>query len=134
MTTPEPPDPVPAPADPPPAPFTCERRDASTVEQWDVPSRTYRRFEGGGLTAERPFTAAENAWADRLTVEETRTTNRAELITRARAAVASNATYLAKVQAGTATNADHIAQVPVLTRQMQGVIRLVVGSDLLDQS
>jgi hypothetical protein len=38
------------------------------------------------------------------------------------------------VTAGTATTADHIAQVPALTRQMQAVIRLLAGSDLLDQT
>ncbi|MBP5875647.1 hypothetical protein PV413_03650 [Streptomyces scabiei] len=114
-------------------PFTCERRDGSTAEQWDAPTRTYRRFECGALVEERPFTPAEDAWALTRTVEDTRRANRDQLGARVRTALANNAAYLDKVQAGTATNADHIAQVPALTRQMQGVIRLLVGSDLLDQ-
>lgn len=97
-----------------------------------MPSRTYRRWENELLTVERPFTEAENAWADGLTVEETRRTNQAELLRRARQAHTTNSTYLAAVTAGTATNADHITQVPALTRQMQGLIRLIVGADLLD--
>lgn len=129
MTTAEEPPP------PPPVdakPFTCERRDGSTAEQWDISSRTYRRLEGGTLVEERPFTAAEAAWAKQNATEEIRRANRDLLLARARAAVASNASYLDSVTAGTATNAQHIAQVPALTRQMQGVIRLLLGSDLLD--
>jgi hypothetical protein len=122
----------PPPGDPLP-PYTVESRDASVTEQWDVPSRTYRRYDAGVLTVERPFTDAEVAWADAAVVESTRGANTRELLSRARAALSANTEYLAKVQAGTVTNADHIAQVPALTRQMQGVIRLIVGSDLLDE-
>ncbi|NUP35930.1 MAG: hypothetical protein HOY76_02635 [Streptomyces sp.] len=121
----------PAPEEPGP-PFTCERRDGSITEQWDAPTRTYRRFECGALAETRPFTPAEDAWQQTRTVEDTRRANRDQLGARVRTALANNAAYLDKVQAGTATNADHIAQVPALTRQMQGVIRLLVGSDLLD--
>ncbi|KAB1146838.1 hypothetical protein F7R91_14780 [Streptomyces luteolifulvus] len=123
----------PPPANPPP-PFTTERRDASVTEQWDVPSRTYRRYESGVLVIQRPFTDAENASANQALADGARTVNKATLLLRARTALASNAAYLDKVNAGTATNADHIAQVPALTRQMQGLIRLIVGSDLLDQT
>ena len=130
MTTPE--EPPPPAADSPGLPATCERRDATTVEQWDVPSRTYRRYDCGALVEERQFTPGEDAWAAQNAVERTRQVNRELLVSRARAALANNTEYLAKVAAGTATNADHIAQVPALTRQMQGVIRLLLGSDLLD--
>lgn len=106
--------------------------DAITKEQWDTGARVYRRWEYGLLVVERPFTDAENAAADDRLVDATRQTNRAALLAKARTAFTNNAAYLAKVTAGTATNADHIAQVPALTRQMQGVIRLIVGSDLLD--
>jgi hypothetical protein len=126
-------EPAPPPPEEPGLPFTSERRDGSSAEQWDAPTRTYRRFEGGALVEERPFTPAENSWAQTRTVEDARRTNRDQLGARVRTALASNAAYLDKVQAGTATNADHIAQVPALARQMQGVIRLLVGADLLDQ-
>jgi len=60
-------------------------------------------------------------------------TTRAELHVRARQAFTANRTYLDKVNAGTATQAEHIAQVAALTRQMQGILRLLVGRDLLDE-
>lgn len=123
----------PGPSEPAPPPFTTECRDASTVEQWDVPSRTYRRYDSGVLVEERPFTDAENSSADRAIADTARRINTAALLDRARTALTNNAAYLDAVTAGTATNADHIAQVPALTRQMQAVIRLIVGSDLLDQ-
>lgn len=127
-------EPAPPPPEDPGLPFTCERRDGSITEQWDAPTRTYRRYECGVLVEERPFTAAEDAWVQARAVEDTRRANRDQLGARVRTALATNAAYLDKVTAGTATNADHIAQVPALTRQMQGVIRLLIGSDLLDST
>ncbi|WAZ20157.1 hypothetical protein STRCI_001256 [Streptomyces cinnabarinus] len=123
----------PPPPEDPPAPYTVELRDASMTRQWDIPTRTYRCFTAGQATEERPFTDAENAWADRLAVAEGRRTNEAELRSRARAALTTNRSYLDAVAAGTATQATHLAQVGALTRQMQGLIRLIVGSDLLDE-
>ena len=109
-----------------------ERGDAITREQWDTDARTYRRWEHGTLVLERPFTDAENASTGAAVADDRRLANRAELLARARAAQATNAAYLDAVAAGTATNAQHVAQTAALTRQMQGVIRLLVGSDLLD--
>jgi len=60
-------------------------------------------------------------------------TTRAELQVRARQAFVANRAYLDKVNAGTATQAEHIAQIAALTRQMQAVIRLLIGRDLLDE-
>jgi hypothetical protein len=108
--------------------------DAIAKEQWDIDARVYRRWEYGVLVVERPFTDAENAAADSRLLDATRLSNQAALLAKARTAFTNNAAYLAKVTAGTATNADHIAQVPALTRQMQGVIRLIVGLDLLDSA
>lgn len=99
-----------------------------------MPSRTYRRYESDVLVVERPFTDAENVSANAAATDDVRRINRVTLLAQARTALATNRTYLDKVAAGTATNADHIGQVPALTRQMQGVIRLLVGSDLLDQT
>ncbi|MCI3277536.1 hypothetical protein [Streptomyces cylindrosporus] len=129
MSTPEEEEPA---ADSPP-PFTSEARDASVVEQWDVPSRTYRRYEAGALVVERPFTDAENACADQALADAARRATQAALIERARADLAANQAYLDAVAAGTATTEDAVAQVAALTRQALGFIRLTVGSDLLDQ-
>jgi len=49
-----------------------------------------------------------------------------------RQAFVANRAYLDKVNAGTVTQAEHIAQVAALTREMQGVLRLLVGRDLFD--
>lgn len=102
------------------------------LERWDLDSRKYTRYESDVLVLERPFTDAENAWADEMEVQNTRTANAAAILARARVAYSNNQAYLALVDAGTVTNADHIAQVPRLTRQMQEVIRWIVGADLLD--
>ncbi|SHI68712.1 hypothetical protein [Streptomyces sp. 3214.6] len=109
-----------------------EQRDASVIEQWDLTAGVYRRYDCGVLVEERPFTEAELASVAEQTADAVRQSNTVALLARARTAFTTNAAYLAKVTAGAATNADHIAQVPALTRQMQGVIRLIVGSDLLD--
>lgn len=110
----------------------CERRDASTLEQWDLDTRTYTRIDAGLVVEQRPFSDGEIRWADATYMETTRRANADQILARARTAYTNNATYLALVVAGTATNADHIAQVPRLTRQMQEVIRWIVQADLLD--
>jgi hypothetical protein len=102
------------------------------TEQWDVPSRTYRRWENGVLVEERPFTAAENASADEQLADDARRATLADLQARARAAITADAAYLSAVVAGTVTTAQALQQVAALTRQVIGLIRLVVAGDLLD--
>jgi hypothetical protein len=113
-------------------PYTSETRDAQVTEQWDVPSRTYRRWENGVLTLERPFTDAENASADEQLADDARRATLADLQARARAAITADATYLDAVVAGSVTTAQALQQVAALTRQVIGLIRLVVAGDLLD--
>ncbi|MEU1596216.1 hypothetical protein ABZ468_25990 [Streptomyces sp. NPDC005708] len=125
MTQPPPPTGIP--------PCAVERRDASVVEQWDVPARTYRRYDHGALVEERPFTDTENASADQAIADTSRRANAGALLERARSDLATNTAYLDKVTAGLATTDDAVAQVAELTRQAQGFIRLTVGADLLDQ-
>jgi hypothetical protein len=108
--------------------------DAITTQQWDTDAGIYTRYLYGAVVEQRPFTDAEIAWLTGTATDSARQANRAALLAAARIAVANNAAYLAKVTAGTAVTADHIAQVPALTRQMQAVIRIIVGSDLLDQT
>jgi len=116
-----------------PPPFTTEVRDASVVEQWDVPSRTYRRYDAGQLVMERPFTDAENDSANQQLADVVRRTTQAVLMEQARTDLATNQAYLNAVDAGTATADDAVTQVADLTRQALGFIRLTVGADLLDQ-
>lgn len=54
-----------------------------------------------------------------------------DLHTKARQALVSNREFL---QDATPTNAEVLAQVRSLTRQMNGLIRLLIGSDLLTES
>jgi hypothetical protein len=114
-------------------PYTSQVQDAQMTEQWDVPSRTYRRWENGVLVEERPFTAAENASADEQLADDARRATLADLQARARAAITTDRVYLDAVTAGTVTTAQALTQVAALTRQTIGLIRLVIGSDLLDQ-
>lgn len=111
-----------------------ERLDAAVREEWDTATHTYRRWADGQLVEERPFTDMEGACVDEQARDAQRATTHAALVERIRIALASNSAYLDKVTAGAATNADHIAQVPALTRQMQAIIRLVAGTDLLDSA
>ncbi|MFI0576129.1 hypothetical protein [Streptomyces tendae] len=120
--------------DPAVPPFTTEVRDSSTLQQWDVPSRTYRRYECGALVEERPFTTEENASADRQIADTVRRATQAALLKQARTDLATNQAYLDLTATGTATTDDAVAQVAELTRQAQGFIRLTVGADLLDQT
>jgi hypothetical protein len=115
-------------------PFTTEVRDSSIVERWDVPSRTYRRYDCCVLVEERPFTDAENASADQTIADEARRATQCALLEQARTDLANNQAYLDKVTAGTATGDDTTDQIAALTRQAQGFIRLTVGADLLDQT
>jgi hypothetical protein len=117
-----------------PPPWTTERRNACSLERWDALSRWYWMWDCGVLVVSRPFTDAENVWASSADSDDLRDANEVTLLVQARSAFLANRTYLAKVAAGTAVNADHIAQVPALTRQMQGVIRLLVANDLLDST
>lgn len=113
-------------------PYTSQVQDSSVTEQWDVPSRTYRRWENGVLVVERPFTDAENASADQQLADDARRATLADLQARARTAITADAAYLTAVAAGTVTTAQALQQVAALTRQVIGLIRLVVAGDLLD--
>lgn len=104
------------------------------VESWDH-TLGYRLVDADGNVLEsRPLTPEEGARLTEFERREERETSRGQLHAQARAALASNAAYLGKVDDGTATQADHITQVTRVTRQVNALIRLVIGSDLLDES
>lgn len=99
------------------------------AEEYDTDAGIYRlRSADGTVVVERPMTADEVAQVRQPAREQSST----QLHAQARAALTSNADYLAKVDGGTAVQADHITQIARLTRQVNALIRLVVGSDLLD--
>ncbi|MFI5973500.1 hypothetical protein [Streptomyces sp. NPDC051452] len=117
----------------PAPPYTSQAQDGSVIEQWDVPSRTYRRYECGTLVEERPFTDAENASADEALADEARRAAQAALLVQVHTDLADNQTYLDSVAAGTVTTDATAAQVAALTRQVQGYFRLTFGVALADQ-
>lgn len=84
-------------------------------DEWDDASRTYRGFDRANeLVEERPYTAEENADADR-------DANKATLTQQALAALSANlndvATNDAALLVANPTNAQLVAQVKELTRQ-----------------
>lgn len=105
-----------------------EQRSGDRLERWDLATFTYESWKGDVLTESRPFTDAEMAQVVVRQQDVEWQNRRADAGRLLRLSFATNRNYLDKVDAGTATNADHIAQVPRLTREMQGIIRLVVAT------
>jgi hypothetical protein len=87
-------------------------------EFWDDSIRLYTAWNKyGAQTLQRAYTAEENARAD---IDA----NRAVILAQALTALTTNTNFLALT---TPTNAQVLAQVQALTRQMDGVIRVVGG-------
>lgn len=92
-------------------------------QRWDDDTHTYYEYdEQGGETSSRPYTDEENAAAAAADAAESEQVNESTLKQQASQAWSSNKDYLALA---TPTNAQVAAQVKALTRQMNGVIRLV---------
>jgi hypothetical protein len=97
-------------------------------EQWDDATRTYTTWNAAGAqTGQRPYTAQENAAADAVRAVEQAEGNRRTIEGQAAQALDGNRTFLA---VASPTNAQNAAQVKALTRQVNGLIRLVL--DRLD--
>lgn len=77
-----------------------------------------------GNISSRPFTLKENAAADFAAMKETESGNKRTIEERAEAALVANTAYLA-LSAPLA--ADRNKQVELLTRQNNGIIRLLLG-------
>lgn len=94
--------------------------------RWDTEARTLTEFDDAGKpTSVRPMTALELDEFARDAAAVVAEGNRSTLSDRARRALADNATFLA---IGAPSNAQVLAQVRALTRQMNAVIRLQIGS------
>lgn len=97
--------------------------------EWNPTTRIYREWDASSvLTLERPYTAAENAFADAQAQAETEMSNETSLRDKARTALTNNATFLA---IATPTTAQAITQVKALTRQVNALIKLQIR-DLTD--
>lgn len=95
----------------------------SLIESWDDETRTYTREEDGVKTT-RPYTTEENIIADREQVYVMAQRNKATIEDQAATALGTNATFLA---IASPTNAQIAAQVKALTRQNNGIIRLILN-------
>jgi hypothetical protein len=109
-----------------------QRQDSTTLEQWDTDLQQYTLTVSGVISVQRPFTDAEVAELAGRVRDAARNTNAGILRQRARAALAADQAYLNAVAAGTITAPQVAAQVASLTQQVQGLIRGLVASDLLD--
>lgn len=110
------------------------QRTGPHVQVWDLDAQVYQELDADVVTLTRPFTQQE---IDTFTAEAqglVRAQRLTDATTRLRQAFAINKTYLDKVAAGTAVNADHLAQVVVLTRELQGLIKLVAVTTLSQEN
>lgn len=105
---------------------------SGVVESWDHTAGYKQTAADGTVVEERALTADEATRLTEFEHRDEREQSRTQLHTQARAALTQNAVYRGKVDGGTAVQADHIANGVRLTRQVDALIRLVVGSDLLD--
>lgn len=99
--------------------------DSRLREEWDTDTRLYTAWDAqGAQTEQRPFTPTENVRADAEVAQETQDGNDRTLRDRAATALDTNRSFLTL---GNPSNAQTLAQVRALTRQNNGLIRLVIG-------
>jgi hypothetical protein len=96
------------------------------LRKWgDDGSRTVKEYNAAGaLTSTRPYTAAENADADAAAAVALGRMNRATIESQVAAAITANKAYVALANP---TTAQTTAQVKALSRQLNGVMRLLTG-------
>lgn len=94
-------------------------------ERYDDATRSYVKYTDKGVQeSSRPYTAKENAEADARAQVNVITANRTAIETQAATTLAANKAF---VGIASPTNAQSAAQVKALTRQVNGIIRLVLG-------
>ena len=99
--------------------------DGVLRKRWDDDTRTVSTFDASGDEVDtRPYTAEEDTAADQRATALTEDGNRSSIEDKALAALESNKDYLAT---SSPSNAQVVAQVRLLTRQNNGLIRLLLG-------
>ena len=101
------------------------------VQQWDDGTSTYTEYDPttGVQTLSRAYTAAETAAAQARATETTTAANLATIMQRIQTAISNNQTYLGLTSP---TNAQNVAQVQALTRQCDGIMRVL--GNILDST
>jgi hypothetical protein len=89
-----------------------------------TPSGYTARDASGVVTTQRALTAAETTWLAGIDTRNTQATNQATLQQQGITALTNNQNYLG---IASPTNAQVVAQVQALTKQMDGVIRLLLN-------
>jgi hypothetical protein len=107
-----------------------EQETGRRRERWDLDTQIYEAWVSDELRETRVFTEAELRWLLTYQHEVVRADRTADVARLLRLAFATNGTYLDEVAADTAVLADHVVQIARLTRQMQGLIRLVAVTTL----
>jgi hypothetical protein len=96
-----------------------------TRQWWDDATRTYHEYDEASVeTLTRAYATQENADADARTAAATRATNLQKIYAAMTNARANNTTFLG---IASPTNAQVVAQVQALTRQNNGLMRVVYG-------
>jgi hypothetical protein len=89
------------------------------------PARTYHEYDAAAVeTLARAYTTQENADADARATAATRASNLQKIYTAMQNARANNTTFLG---IASPTNAQIVSQVQALTRQNNGIMRVVYG-------
>lgn len=108
-----------------PGGYDAAKPQQNRAEVWDDVASTYTRWDATGQRVEqRPYTSAETAAATADAADDARLNNATTIRQQAAAALANNRTFLA---IAAPTNAQTLAQVKSLTRQSNGVIRLLLN-------
>jgi hypothetical protein len=107
--------------------MSAQEYDPSGVlrKQWNDATRTFTAWNAAGQqTSTRPYTAAENARADALAAAAAADQNASTIKAQVAAAITANKAYVALANP---TTAQTTAQVKALSRQLNGVMRLLTG-------
>ena len=94
------------------------------TQQWDDATSTYTQYDPatGALTLSRAYTAQETSAAQARTTDATARTNLDTIMSRMQTAISDNQAFLA---IASPTNAQILARVTPLTRQIDGIMRVL---------
>lgn len=99
--------------------------DGVLRERWDDGTRTHTRFDAGGKqTSVRPYSPGEVESLTAAAARQVPIDNRATIEAQAATALAANKAFVA---IAAPTNAQNAAQIKALTRQSNGIIRLLLN-------
>lgn len=102
--------------------WTFTNEDGSRIESIDEDRKVYTYDTEGALVDERDFTADENATLDAILANRQREDDRRQTLAQARNAIQANNQFL---NLNAPTQAQALQQIKALTRQMNGLARIL---------